>query len=136
VAQRSGSTSSSSPSSNSISSTFSTPKESSSSDPEVHREIHNPSVCPKTMDEVQRHIIETGPSFFAPAALQKREDSIFGPMVSCKGTNLPKTEKSDKNFEVLSAWRTITSNPRFKVSVVVCLVPGLDSYSKWRLTGR
>ena len=32
-----------------------------------------------------------------------------------------KTEKSDKNIEVLTAWRTITSNPQFKVRRVLCL---------------
>lgn len=32
----------------------------------------------------------------------------------CKGSSFPKTEMSDKNIEVLTAWRTITSNPQFK----------------------
>lgn len=39
-----------------------------------------------------------------------------GSIVMCKGSSFPKTEKSDRNIEVLTAWRTITSNPQFKVS--------------------
>ena len=38
------------------------------------------------------------------------------PMVMCGGSSFPKTEQSDKNVEVLSAWRSIISNPQFKVS--------------------
>ena len=40
------------------------------------------------------------------------------PFVMCKGSSFPKTQKSDKNIEVLTAWRTITSNPQFKVGVL------------------
>jgi len=35
-------------------------------------------------------------------------------MISCSGSKFPKTQKSDKNIEVLTAWRTITSHPKFK----------------------
>jgi AP-1-like transcription factor len=35
--------------------------------------------------------------------------------ILCHGSSIPKTEKSEKNVEVLSAWRTITSDPGFKV---------------------
>jgi len=35
-------------------------------------------------------------------------------MVMCRGSSFPKTEQSEKNVEVLSAWRSITSNPQFK----------------------
>ncbi|KAL1738233.1 hypothetical protein HDZ31DRAFT_51305, partial [Schizophyllum fasciatum] len=34
--------------------------------------------------------------------------------IMCKGTQFPKTEKSDKNIEVLKAWRTITNSPLYK----------------------
>ncbi|KAI0706206.1 hypothetical protein BC835DRAFT_1313058 [Cytidiella melzeri] len=37
-----------------------------------------------------------------------------GSIVMCKGSSFPKTEKSDRNIEVLTAWRSITSNPHFK----------------------
>jgi len=116
VAQRSASTSSSSPS-NSTSSTFGTPQDSSASDSEMHNDMHDRRQCPRTKEEVQKYMIETGPSSFAPATLstmRKSDDSVLGPMISCQGTKFPKTEKSDKNIEVLSAWRSITSNPMFK----------------------
>jgi len=35
-------------------------------------------------------------------------------MVMCRGSSFPKTEQNDENIEVLSAWRSITSNPQFK----------------------
>lgn len=35
-------------------------------------------------------------------------------MVMCKGSSFPKTEKSDRNIEVLTAWRSIMQNPQFK----------------------
>ena len=37
-------------------------------------------------------------------------------MVMCKGSSFPKTEKNDRNIEVLAAWRSIIQNPQFKVS--------------------
>ena len=39
------------------------------------------------------------------------------PFVMCKGSSFPKTQKSDKNIEVLKAWRTITNSPLYKVSI-------------------
>ena len=36
-------------------------------------------------------------------------------MVMCKGSSFPKTEKNDRNIEVLTAWRSIMQNPQFKV---------------------
>jgi len=41
-------------------------------------------------------------------------DGNATPIVSCAGTYLPKTQQNDRNIEVLSAWQTITSNPKFK----------------------
>ncbi len=43
-----------------------------------------------------------------------------GSVVMCKGSSFPKTEKSERNIEVLAAWRSITSNPQFKVCAI-CL---------------
>jgi len=37
-------------------------------------------------------------------------------MIMCKDATFPMTEKSDKNVEVLTAWRSITSHPHFKAS--------------------
>ncbi|KAI0638850.1 hypothetical protein C8Q77DRAFT_1043639 [Trametes polyzona] len=51
---------------------------------------------------------------FAPVLKKSLDDSGAGPFVTCKGSSFPRTEKSDKNVEVLTAWRSITSNPQFK----------------------
>ena len=48
----------------------------------------------------------------------KKMSDGTGTMVMCKGSSFPKTEKNDRNIEVLTAWRTITSNPQFKVGVL------------------
>jgi len=45
----------------------------------------------------------------------------MGMMVSCAGSKLPRTEKNERNVEVLSAWRTITSNPKVKVCGLLSL---------------
>jgi len=108
--------SSSSPSSTVSDPLFDTPRESSASDSdnghEVHDEYHND--CPKTKGELVKRIVASGPSPFAPTSLRKGSDSVLGSVIMCEGTNFPKTQKSDQNVEVLSAWRSITSNPRFK----------------------
>ncbi|KAI0762397.1 hypothetical protein C8Q74DRAFT_1318887 [Fomes fomentarius] len=51
---------------------------------------------------------------FSPVSLLRKATSEGTPFVMCKGSSFPKTQKSDKNIEVLTAWRTITSNPQFK----------------------
>ncbi|KAI0369919.1 hypothetical protein BV20DRAFT_979848 [Pilatotrama ljubarskyi] len=50
----------------------------------------------------------------APMLKKAVDDNGTGPIVMCKGSSFPRTEKSDKNVEVLTAWRSITSNPQFK----------------------
>ncbi|PIL30729.1 transcription factor [Ganoderma sinense ZZ0214-1] len=54
---------------------------------------------------------------FAPFLRKAAGENGGTPFVMCKGSSFPKTAKSDKNIEVLTAWRTITSNPQFKVGV-------------------
>ena len=55
-----------------------------------------------------------GPSPFATGALQGAPESSI--TISCgEGAAFPKTIKSDKNIEVLTAWKSITSDPKFKV---------------------
>jgi AP-1-like factor len=78
---------------------------------------HIKSECPKTKSELLKRINEAGSSPFARVGLAKALDQ-HGSMVSCAGTNLPKTAKNDNNVEVLSAWRSITSNPAFKVDFI------------------
>ena len=59
-------------------------------------------------------------------SVKKGSDPLLGgPMVMCKGSSFPKTEQSDKNIEVLTAWRSITSDPQFKVCF---LSPLFNSY--------
>lgn len=84
---------------------------------------HKGGDCPKTKEELAKHIAEAGNSAFAscevpmaPFLRKAVADETGGPMIMCKGSSFPPTEKSDKNVEVLTAWRSITSNPQFKVS--------------------
>ena len=102
--------------------------------------------CPKTKEQLSKVIAEGGQSSFvqpstsssSPAASGNDKMHVDGatceapfapflrkatgedggtPFVMCRGSSFPKTQKSDKNIEVLTAWRTITSNPQFKVGV-------------------
>jgi len=82
----------------------------SSSESDIGHDVHNEQGCPKTKGDLVKRIVEAGPSPFAPQ-LRKSSD---GAVISCEGTSFPKTQLSDKNVEVLKAWRTITSNPQFK----------------------
>jgi AP-1-like factor len=79
-------------------------------------------MCPKTRAQMEQRIQAEGSSIFAPPPPQEKEQ-VFkapagadGPMIMCKDATFPKTEKSDKNIEVLTAWRSITSHPHFKAS--------------------
>ncbi|KII94057.1 hypothetical protein PLICRDRAFT_50045 [Plicaturopsis crispa FD-325 SS-3] len=111
-----GSSSSSSPSAASGSGSSS-----SSSTQATTPSSHDGSKCPSNKEELSQAIVTEGDSPFAPAikqvpnpTLRKKMDQVTGAMVMCEGGSLPKTVASDKNVEVLSAWRSITSNPRFK----------------------
>jgi AP-1-like factor len=72
--------------------------------------------CPLTRSALIQRIADAGASPFAPVGLQKTSELNAGPVVSCAGSKFPRTTLSDKNVEVLKAWRSITSNPAFKVS--------------------
>ena len=87
--------------------------------------------CPKTKEQLSETIGKAGLSSFVvdgpgesnssaqcetgPIPFLKKSTNKDAPMVMCRGASFPKTEQNDKNIEVLSAWRTITSNPQFKV---------------------
>ncbi|SJL05348.1 uncharacterized protein ARMOST_08715 [Armillaria ostoyae] len=107
--------SSSSPSSNaSDPSLFGTPIEGSSSESDLG---HDEGTCPKTKMECVRHVDNSGLSPFVTnsAFFRKAGDNALVSGVSCQGSSsFPKTTKNDSNIEVLSAWRSITSNPNFK----------------------
>jgi len=92
-----------------------TPRDSPLSDSDMV--IHHGSQCPKTKSELEQRIANEGASPFAPQppTVRKSSDSVLGTMIACAGSSFPKTAKSDKNIEVLSAWRTIRSDPKFKV---------------------
>ena len=97
--------------------------------------------CPKTRAQMEQHIQTEGSSIFAPPPPQPQENEernqVFrapagadGPMIMCKDATFPMTEKSDKNIEVLTAWRNITSHPHFKASVSNAPFPiGLCTHS-------
>jgi AP-1-like factor len=83
---------------------------------------HDPKECPKTKAELVKCIEKSGPSPFAPSCtpgtpgVRKSVDGALGAMITCEGnSSFPKTQKNAQNVEVLSAWRSITSNPKFKV---------------------
>lgn len=114
------SSSSSSPSMLGSSSVFTTPRDSPQSpqsDSGGGDSVHHGdgSGCPKTKKEFEQRAIAAGASPFAPPSLRKSSDTVLGTMISCAGSSFPKTAKSDKNIEVLSAWRSIRADPKFKV---------------------
>lgn len=109
------SSSSSSPSMPGSSSIFTTPRDSPQSDGSSGSVHHGDgSGCPKTKKELEQRVAAEGASPFAPAGLKKSSDSVLGTMITCAGSSFPKTAKSDKNIEVLSAWRSIRADPKFK----------------------
>jgi len=107
--------SSSSPSSTVSDPLFDTPRDSSASDSDNGHEKHDEGKeCPKTKADLVKRIVSSGPSPFAPTNLRKCSDGPNGSVIMCEGTKFPQTQESDQNIEVLSAWRSITSNPRYK----------------------
>jgi len=88
--------------------------------------VHNADNCPKTRAQMEQHIQAEGSSMFAPPPPQEETKAhIFrapadadGPMIACKGATFPPTEKSDRNIDVLTAWRSITSHPHFQAGNV------------------
>jgi AP-1-like factor len=104
---------SSSPSSSMSDPLFDTPKDSSASDSDhdIHSPSHDKKECPRTKEELARSIESSGLSPFAPVSNM----AALNPMVRCaEGTTFPKTQQNEQNVEVLTAWRSITSNPQFK----------------------
>jgi len=104
---------SSSPSSTTSDPLFDTPKDSSASDSDhdSHSPGHHKEECPKTKADFAKRIEASGLSPFAPVSNM----AALNPMVACSdGTTFPKTQQNDQNVEVLTAWRSITSNPQFK----------------------
>ncbi|KAF8665090.1 hypothetical protein AX16_000558 [Volvariella volvacea WC 439] len=114
--QSPGASSSSSPSSSGSDGVIATPKDTPSSMAESEIK-HDPKECPKTRAEVALVIEKQGLSSFAPpkSNIKKTSDGTMGPTITCQGSSsFPKTMASKDNVEVLQAWRTITSDPKFK----------------------
>ena len=64
-------------------------------------------------------------------SMENCEDDDCNEFPRCKGLQLPKTQKSEKNVEVMRAWRTIRTDPNFKVRTVFhscTTIPLLTSY--------
>ncbi|KAF8139783.1 hypothetical protein EV363DRAFT_1497757 [Boletus edulis] len=67
--------------------------------------------------DIAKHIVAEGPSPFTDLPkppLRKTSDMTTGEIISCQGSNIPRTKESPENIEVLKAWRCITQSPHFK----------------------
>ncbi|KAH6917666.1 hypothetical protein BKA70DRAFT_1252839 [Coprinopsis sp. MPI-PUGE-AT-0042] len=106
--------STSSPSSSSTDAIF-TPREAAATpDSDADGVVHDPATCPRTKGELAKRIAEEGQSPFT-ANIQKTQDNILGSIITCTGSvSFPKTQRRPENVEALTAWRSITSNPKFK----------------------
>jgi len=72
--------------------------------------------------ELKKHCQRASGAMFAPPPPQEETKAhIFRapagadvPIIACKGATFPPTEKSDRNMDMVPAWRCITSHPDFK----------------------
>lgn len=77
--------------------------------------LHKGTTCKK--------LITSGdPSPFAPGALRRGNESATLAFPCSEGAKFPKTVKSDQNIEVLTAWKNITSDPKFKVGSLLWML--------------
>lgn len=83
---------------------------------EISPKGHSLDSCPKTRSEIQNCISQEGDSIFGPPN-EKVDDQVLRKIVKCTGSGLPKTERSDQNVEVLTAWEAVTNDPDNKVSI-------------------
>ncbi|EKM60492.1 uncharacterized protein PHACADRAFT_246479 [Phanerochaete carnosa HHB-10118-sp] len=72
--------------------------------------------CPKITRETLLEQIKSGAedSVGPHGGFVRKSSDGNNSMIMCKGSSFPKTEKNDRNIEVLTAWRSIMSNPQFK----------------------
>ena len=83
----------------------------SKSSPDCASSGREKALCRNKMLEV---ISSGGPSPFATGTLQGTPENAT--VIPCvEGAAFPKTIKSEKNIEVMTAWKSITSDPKFKV---------------------
>lgn len=122
----SSSSSASSPSVLGSSLVFTTPRDSPASSTSESNSRHGEDTCPRTRKELEKRIASEGASPFAPPVnVRKSSDAVLGTMIACSGSSFPTTAKSDKNIEVLSAWRSIRADPKFKVGLLLLLLATL-----------
>ncbi|KAL5535060.1 YAP1 [Sanghuangporus sanghuang] len=118
--QKSTAGASSSGSSSSPSSSDSSP--SATGSPDVSCRGTEKKTCSK--QDIAQAIAQDAGSVFAPpnnsksSSTPRSEDSRDGESCDefppCKGLQLPKTQRSDKNVEVMNAWRKIRQDPKFQ----------------------
>lgn len=79
--------------------------------------IANGESCPKMTREALLAQIKQGAedSVGPNGGFVRKTSDGNNSMIMCKGSSFPKTEKSERNIEVLTAWRSIMQNPQFKV---------------------
>lgn len=76
--------------------------------------------CPRTKASLAGLIAKDQGSIFVPKSTPPPTTSPVLPtseFVPCSNLQLPKTQKSDKNVEVMNAWKIIQANPKFQVGV-------------------
>jgi len=69
---------------------------------------------PRSKSQCRKAIANSGDSIFAPP-LQKSNDEMLGPMITCAGSKIPVTEKNDQNVEILAAFKAVRADPQFRV---------------------
>lgn len=72
--------------------------------------------CPKMTREALLAQIKSGAedSVGPHGGFVRKTSDGNNSMIMCKGSSFPKTEKNERNIEVLTAWRSIMQNPQFK----------------------
>ena len=90
-----------------------------SPDHDLFDEKGDPKRCPRTKAEAAAMLNTAEPSAFVKeSTLHKEEISDLVNFVACKGSKLPSTTPRADDVEVLTAWRSVTKNPNFKVSCI------------------
>ena len=57
-------------------------------------------------------------AFVKEPTLHQEERAEIGKIVACEGSSLPKTTPRADDVEVLTAWRSVTESPNFKVNFI------------------
>ncbi|KAK1229566.1 DNA-binding transcription factor yap1 [Marasmius sp. AFHP31] len=84
--------------------------------------------CPNSEEECREALQSSEPSMFVASDAERR----LLQSVTChkESTGLPITEKSDTNIEVLTAWRSITTDPNFRDTDITKLCSEFSSKAR------